>query len=324
MAMTPQARRLLDRFVEVGVVPYDRMSVLEARESLAASTALQGPAPEGLEVCDLLVAGADGRLPARLYVPPSAAAAPLVVYFHGGGWVTGGIGVADVFCRGLAAEAGCTVASVDYRLSPETPFPGPVEDCFAATAWLAARGGELGAAPGRLAVCGDSAGGNLAAAVALMARDRGGPAIERQLLLYASLVRTGSGDYRSHTENGSGVGLTRGEMEWFWDHYLARDEDAGNPYAAPLLAPDLAGLPPAAILTTEFDVLRDEGVAYAGRLAAAGVEAEVEIVPGVIHGFLWMDRYFGSEVAAAQAWLARGLAAGAPPASAAAERGAEA
>ena len=278
--MTPQARRLLDRFVEVGVVPYDRGTVLAARESVAASTALQGPAPEGLEVSDLLVAGADGRLPARVYVPPGADPAPLVVYFHGGGWVTGGIGVADVFCRGLAAgllrgrlgRVPAQSRDARSRARPRTASPPP-------PGWPRA---AASSAPHRrrVAVCGDSAGGNLAAAVALMARDRGGPAIERQLLLYASLAGPAASDYRSHTENGSGVGLTRGEMEWFWDHYLARDEDAENPYAAPLLAPDLAGLPPAAILTTEFDVLRDEGVAYAGRLAAAGVEAEVESSPG--------------------------------------------
>jgi acetyl esterase len=309
MGLAPQARRLLDRFDEVGVRSYAAMTVLEARASVQASIALQATPPSDVESTDLLVAGAAGLLPVRLYEPAGVGRGPLVVYFHGGGFVTGGIEIADAFCRGLAAASTSRIASVDYRLSPETCFPGPFDDCFAATASLAAAADELGAAPGRIVLCGDSAGGNLAAAVALAARDRGGPTIERLLLMYATLAPPGLGNFPSHVENGSGYGLDLAGLEWFWRHYLAEPGDGADPYAAPLLADDLAGLPPTFVLGAEFDLLRDEGTAFAGRLAAAGVPTAVEVMPGMIHGFLWMDRYFDSEAAAARALLADAIGA---------------
>jgi acetyl esterase len=308
MGLAPQARRLLDRFDEVGVKSYAAMTVLEARATVEASVALQAEPPAAVGSTDLLVAGAAGLLPARLYEPGGVDGGPLVVYFHGGGFVTGGIEVADAFCRGLAAAAASRVVSVGYRLSPETCFPGPFEDCFAATASLATAAGELGTAPGRVVLCGDSAGGNLAAAVALAARDRGGPAIERLLLMYATLAPPDHGDFPSYTENGSGYGLDLAGLEWFWRHYLGEPGDGTNPYAAPLLADDLSDLPPTFVLGAEFDLLRDEGTAFAERLAATGVPTAVEVVPGMIHGFLWMDRYFEAEAATARALLADAIA----------------
>jgi acetyl esterase len=266
MPLTAQARRLLDRFAAAGVEPFDRMSVLQARATVEAARRLQGE-PEDVAAVEDVLAG--GALPVRIYHPVRAQPGPWIVYLHGGGFVTGSVAVADTPCRALANATGRVVASVEYRLSPETPYPGPAEDCYAATRWLA----ELGEGPPVL--CGDSAGGNLAAAVTLMARDRGGPEIARQVLMYPTLAPTGRG--------AGGDGLTRAELDWFWAHYL---RDGDGPYAAPLLAADLSGLPPALIIAGEYDVLRDEGLAYAERLP----QAETLVYPGMIHGFFWMAR----------------------------------
>jgi acetyl esterase len=290
MPVTAQARRLLDRFDELGVKPYDQMGVLEARAVVAASLPLQGEPQDIDRVSDLLAAGAAGELPVRLYHPSREERLPLLVYFHGGGWVTGSVEIADTPCRALANATRSVVASVEYRLSPETKFPGAIEDCHAATRWLSAHAAEVGADATRLAVCGDSAGGNLAAAVALMSRDRGGPEIALQILMYPTLAPTTRGDFASHRENAEGYGLTRGGMEWFWQQYLGSPEDGLDAYASPLLAADLSGLPPAFIVAAEYDVLRDEGLAYAEQLRAAGVPVETLTYPGLIHGFFWMGR----------------------------------
>ena len=290
MPVTAQARRLLDRFEELGVKPYDEMGVLEARAVVAASLALQGDPPEMDRVSEVLAAGADGEVPVRVYRRSPDEPLPLLVYFHGGGWVTGSVDIADTPCRALAHATRSVVASVDYRLSPETKFPGGAEDCFAATRWLSEHAAELGADSTRMAVCGDSAGGNLAAAVTLMSRDRGGPEIAFQILMYPTLAPTTRGDFASHRENAEGYGLTRGGMEWFWRQYLRSPEDGLDAYASPLLAADLSGLPPAFIIAAEYDVLRDEGLAYAERLASAGVPVETLTYPGLIHGFFWMGK----------------------------------
>jgi len=288
--LTAQARRLLDRFAELGVKPYDQMSVLEAREVVVASRGLQEPPPDVDSVVDVLAPGAAGQLPVRIYHPSAEERLPLVVYLHGGGWVTGSVDIADTPCRALANAARTVVASVEYRRSPETKFPGPAEDCYAATCWLSEHAAELGADGTRLTVCGDSAGGNLAAALTLMARDRGRPDIAYQVLMYPTLMPTQRGELPSHRDNAEGYGLSRREMEWFWDHYLRDPADGLEPYASPLLAPDVSGLPPAFIVTAEFDVLRDEGRAYADRLRTAGVPVEMLVYPGLIHGFCWMGK----------------------------------
>lgn len=290
MTLTPESKRLLERFAQVGVLPYDRMSVLEARASVAAGIRLQGDPTPVERVEDVLAAGAAGQLPVRVYDPSPEELLPLIVYFHGGGWVTGGVDVADAPCRALAVGTHAVVASVGYRLSPETQHPGPSEDCYAATSWLAANAARWGADADRMVVSGDSAGGNLAAAVTLMARDRGGPGIAAQVLLYPPLAPARESSFASYQENAEGFGLTRGGIEWFWDHYLASPEDGADPYAAPLLARDLSGLPPALVVTAEYDPLRDDGTAYADRLRSAGVDVEHVGYPGLVHGFFWMAK----------------------------------
>jgi acetyl esterase len=208
------------------------------------------------------------------------------VWFHGGGWVVGDLESADATARHLTVGANCVVVSVDYRLAPETKFPGPAEDCYAATKWVAQNAASINVDPGRIAVGGDSAGGNLAAAISLMARDRGGPPLALQLLVYPVTDRDFSTE--SYIQNAEGYQLTRDSMVWYWEHYLKDDADAVNPYAAPLQAQDLRNLPPALVITAEYDPLRDEGEAYAHRLEAAGVNTTCTRYDGMIHGFFGM------------------------------------
>ncbi|HYH30374.1 MAG TPA: alpha/beta hydrolase [Pseudonocardia sp.] len=293
MPLKPDVQALLEQFEAQGVPPFNEMSVPQARDAIGAFRDLQGePEPVG-EVRDILVPGPAGDLPVRVYHPEPGTALPLLVYFHGGGWVVGNIEVVDKPCRALANASRCVVASAQYRLSPETKFPGPAEDCYAATSWLAEHAGELGADPAKVGVGGDSAGGNLAAAVALMARDRGGPRLDYQLLIYPVTAPARGTQFASYRDNADGYLLTRGSMEWFWDHYLRSPEDAKNPYAAPLHASDLSGLPPAMVITAEFDPLRDEGRAYAERLQEAGVKVVAKPYSGIIHGFFWMAGVLG-------------------------------
>jgi acetyl esterase len=288
MPVHPHVQALLDEFSRQNMPPLDELSPTQARLVALGFRDLQGePEPIG-ETRDIIVPGPAGKLPVRLYHPAPGKDLPLVVYFHGGGWVIGDIEVVDKPCRALANAARCVVASVNYRLSPETQFPGPAEDCYDATSWLAENASEIGADRRFVAVAGDSAGGNLAAVVALMARDRGGPALAYQLLIYPVTTTARDSEFVSYVDNADGYLLTRASMVWFWDHYLASAEDGKNPYAAPLRAPDLSRLPPAMIVTAEFDPLRDEGQAYARRLQQAGVAVKVSHYEGMIHGFFWM------------------------------------
>ncbi|HZD64921.1 MAG TPA: alpha/beta hydrolase [Acidimicrobiales bacterium] len=288
MSLDPQVQALLQQFEEQGMPRFEQMSVPQARDVAMAFRDLQGEPEEVPGIDNVLVPGLAGRLPVRVYHPAPGTTPPLVVYFHGGGWVIGNIEVVDRPCRGLANASGCVVASVDYRLSPETPFPGPVEDCYSATRWLAEHAADLGADPNRVAVSGDSAGGNLAAAVTLMARDRGQPSLAYQLLVYPVTAPARGTEFASYRDNGDGYLLTRAGMEWFWDHYVRSPQEARDPYASPLFATDLGGLPPALVVTAEYDPLRDEGRAYAERLGNAGVPVTSRLSEGVIHGFMWM------------------------------------
>jgi acetyl esterase len=243
-------------------------------------------------VADHLIPSTRGEpaLGVRVYTPAGEPPFPLLVYFHGGGWTIGNVDIGDAPCRALTNAAGAVVVSVEYRLGPEHKFPAPLEDCYAATAWAALMAAhapdQLGGDPDRLVVIGDSAGGNLAAAVALMARDRGGPKIARQVLIYP--VTDHRFDTPSYRDCAEGYLLTREAMRWFWRHYLHNRAEGRHPYASPLRAGDLAGLPPALIVTCEYDPLRDEGEAYGARLRAAGVPAKVSRYDGMIHGCFWM------------------------------------
>jgi acetyl esterase len=231
-----------------------------------------------------------GNVPVRIYTPEGKGPFPVLLYLHGGGWVLGGLDSHDDVCRSFCRRAGVLVVSADYRLAPEARHPAAIQDAYAALRWTAERAAELGGRPDRLAVGGDSAGGNLAAALALRARDRGGPKIAYQLLIYPVTVR----DFEtpSYRQYASGFGLTRKNMIWFWDRYLADAADADDPYAAPLRAADLAGLPPALLVTAECDVLRDEGEAYGARLAEAGVAVRGVRYMGLNHGFVRMGAAF--------------------------------
>lgn len=308
MTPGPEVAALLEKLRGLGARPYPELGVLRARHAIASGTWMQGERVPVASVRDLLVDGAAGRLPARLYHPAPGTALPLVVYLHGGGWTAGSVAAADRPCRALAAAAGAAVLSVEYRLAPETPFPGGLSDCVAAVRGLPARADELGVDAQRIAVAGESAGANLAAALALVLRDRGGPRLAHQLLLYPCLAPVEDDGYPSRRENAEGYQLGWADVRWFWEHYLdptTAAADARDPHAAPLLAPDLRGLPPATVVTAEFDPLRDEGIAYARRLRADGVPVELIEWAGAIHGFFWM----AGELAAGRELIARAGAA---------------
>jgi acetyl esterase len=281
----PQVVQLLERAARSPLPLYHAVPPHVARRLYRDTrSVLAPPAPE-LSSVRLLVA--DGRIAVRAYRPAGVGAEetlPALVYFHGGGWVIGDLDTHDVLCRQLANGARCAVFSVEYRLAPEDPFPAAVEDAVAATRWVASRARELKVDPARLAVGGDSAGGNLATVVALDARDRAGPALSFQLLIYPGTdQRCG---FPSHERNGEGYLLTRQSIAYFRGHYLPRADDWLDWRASPLLAKSLAGLPPAFVLTAGFDPLLDEGFAYAERLAKDSVEVAYLEYSDMIHGFI--------------------------------------
>jgi acetyl esterase len=256
------------------------------RAALAASPLPPIPKEAMHEVLDLTVPGPDCPIPVRLYRPSASTPLPLVVFFHGGGFVLGRIETHDPLCRSLARASGCAVASVEYRLAPETRFPGALEDAYAATAWLATQAQPLGLDTSRLAVCGDSAGGTLATTVAMLARDRHGPRISYQALIYPGTDF--AGESASMRELATGYMLSAAMIRWFAECYVGDSGNAGNPLVSPLRATDLAGLPPATVVTAEFDPLRDEGEAYADRLRDAGVGVVGRRYLGMPHGFASM------------------------------------
>jgi acetyl esterase len=285
----PDVARVTARFDAARVPRYDTLSVPTARALLDNVERLQAPAPPLEQVRDLLVPGAAGQLPARVYHPDPARQLPLVVYVHGGGWALGGIGPADRPCRRLALAGDCVVVSVEYRRAPETKFPGPLDDCLSAVRWLGANAEALGARADGLVLMGDSAGGNLVAATTQCLSQGGGPRINRQILLYPCLAPARTSTFASYQEYADGPLMSRSEMEWFWDHYLRSPADGQDPRAAPLLATDLTGQPPTTLALAELDPLRDEGLAYGERLREQGIPTEVTVYRGAAHGFWWMD-----------------------------------
>lgn len=265
------------------------ISIEEARAQIdAGSGLLQGEDVASVE--DRTIPGPDGNdIPVRVYRASDATDLPVVVYLHGGGFVLCGLGTHDGLCRATTNAVGCVTVSVDYRLAPEHRYPAAPRDSFAATQWVVDNAYDEGWDGSRLAVAGDSAGGNLSAVVAQMARDLGGPAIALQLLIYP--VVDPMGTYPSHSTNGHGYFLEQVDMDWYHEQYFASPADGTEPYAAPIRAESLAGLPPAYIVTAEFDPLRDEGEAYGAALQAAGVPTTVVRAPDMFHGFFNMGAY---------------------------------
>lgn len=279
----PQAQALLDALEAQGMPPFPQMTVPTARAAAKGFLDLQGE-PEPIAVEERRIPGPASQLPVRIYTPDGAGPRPLVVYFHGGGWVIGDLDIVDRPLRSIANRSGAVVVSVDYRLAPEHVAPAAFDDCYAATVWAAEHAAELGADASRLVVGGDSAGGHLAASVAQAALDRGGPAIAAQVLLFP--VTDFAFTTPSYSENADGKLLTRGAMEWFWAHYLGAQSDDIE-YLCPGRRADLSGLPPAYVATAEYDPLRDEGEAYAAKLEAAGVPVTRKRFDGLLHDFLW-------------------------------------
>jgi acetyl esterase len=285
MALDPQAKFLLEQMEAAGAPAMDTLSPVEARLTTDFS-ALAGEPEEVGKIENRNIPGPEGEIPVRIYTPKGEGPFPALVYYHGGGWVIGNLDMVDVPCRLLANKANCVVVSVDYRLAPEHKFPAAADDSYAAAKWVVENAAYIQADPERVAIGGDSAGGNLAAVVALMARDKGEISLAYQMLVYP--VTNHSYATESYTENADGYMLTKDSMVWFWNHYLRNEQDGKNPYASPLQAEELSGLPPALVLTGEFDPLRDEGEAYADRLKEAGVSVEATRYDGMIHGYFWM------------------------------------
>ena len=288
MALDPESQRLIDLMAAANRPAWNTLSPQAARELyLSLRPGAQGPRPSHVTVVDRTIPGPAGNLPVRIYRPAAAAAdakLPALVYAHGGGWVFGNLDSHDVLCAQLAIEAGIAVLHVDYRLAPEARFPGAFDDVVAALQWVAANGGSVGIDSTRLAIGGDSAGGNLAAAVSIWARDHGGPKLLMQLLAYPVTDAVARAESYRHFEDG--YGLNAITMEWFFDHYTPEKADRGDWRVSPLRAASLAGLPPALVVTAGYDPLRDEGRAYAWRLQQEGTQADLVEFGGMLHGFL--------------------------------------
>ena len=292
----PDARALLDLIEERKLPAMHTLTPVDARAFYRDRRFFtQPPPPDVGAVLDTRCEGPHGAIALRIYRPLGAGATPakgatlpVLVYYHGGGWTIGDLDTHDVLCRELCNGSGAVVVAVDYRMGPEHRFPAAVDDCLAATAWVHAQANELGVDRARLAVGGDSAGGNLAAVVAIVARDGGALPIAYQLLIYpATDMRRG---HPSHTANGSGYLLTTETITYYHDHYIADAAHDLDWRASPLLHPDLSRLPPALVLTAGFDPLRDEGLEYANRLVAAGNRATYVCFDRQIHGFITMGK----------------------------------
>lgn len=286
--------------------PVSQQTINDVRRSLDRfrPRRIGRPVPVGA-VRDVQIPRLGGSIGARFYVPTGSGPHPLLMFFHGGGWVWGDLDLSDHNCRTLSRNVGCAVLSVDYRLAPENKFPAGVDDCFAATRWAASEAEVLGIDPKRIAVGGESGGGTLATVTALRARDEGGAALCGQLLIYPPTDHY-SGKHESFVRYGAGYGATREMGTWFWDQYLSTAAQADDPHASPLRATNLTGLPAALVITAEYDILRDEGERYAERLSQAGVAVKSSRYAATIHGFFSMPGLFPESRAAmkeASEWL---------------------
>ena len=289
MPLHPQVEKALEQMAAAGP-PLHHMSPQQARTAMEAARGVADDPEKVGNVEDRLIPGVAGKQTIRVYTPEGDGPFPILVYFHGGGWVVGSINTVDTSCRALTNLAGCMVISADYRLAPEDKFPAAVDDCYAAVRWAALNAPALNGDASRIAVGGESAGANLAAAVTLKAQESGLPSLAYQLLMYP--VTAHAFDMPSHKENAEGYFLTTEMMAWFWDQYLASDTDGKNPLASPLRAStdQCRSLPSAFIATAEYDPLRDEGAAYAAKLREAGVAVEYTCFDGLIHGFMAMAK----------------------------------
>jgi len=280
MPLHPQVEALLKE--TASAPPFASMSVPEARAMVGMMAALAGEQVPVGAVRDITIPVEGTSIAARVYTPEGSGPFHVVVFMHGGGFVIGDLDSHDNMARTICRDAAAVVVALDYRMGPEHPFPAAPEDCYAATVWVAAHAAELGADASKLALCGDSAGGNLSAVVSQLARDRGGPAIRFAALIYPAVDMTANGG--SMEENAKGYFLEQADIDWFMDKYLPADADQTDPRASPALHPNLAGLPACFITTCEFDPLRDQAEAYAAALQANGVTATVKRYDGLIHG----------------------------------------
>jgi acetyl esterase len=287
MPLDPQVAALLERLRADGAKPFEELTVAKARVAARFFAELQGPPEDVAAVEHHFIPGPTADLPIRVYTPEGDGPFPGLVYFHGSGWVVLNIEVCDTTMRSLANSTGCVVIAVNYQKAPEHPFPVPFDDGWAALLWAAENAETFDIDAARIGVVGDSAGGNLAAAIALHARDAGGPHIAFQGLIYP--VTDYGWDTDSYRANAEGYLLQRASMEWFWRHYIPDPVLAADPRVSPLRAADHANLPPAFVATAEFDPLRDDGRLYAEKLVAAGVPTTYVDYAGMIHGFYWMQ-----------------------------------
>jgi acetyl esterase len=284
MPLHPQVVESMKKLEALGLPAITEVTPAQARiNSTVSRDAIPVEKEQVGSIEDRIVPGPAGDIPIRIYRPAGASNPPLIMLYHGGGWVVGDLESEDATCRGLCRRVGAVVISVDYRLAPETRYPGAVDDCYAATEWAVKNAKVLGIDASRIATSGTSAGGNLSGAIAQMARDKGNLSITHQVLFCP--VIDADFERKSYVANATGYGLTREGMMWFWDHYTGKGNDRFEPYASLIRAKDLSGLPPATIIAAEYDPLVDEAVAYADALEAAGVATTCTVYEGMTHGF---------------------------------------
>jgi len=289
MAIDPQTQKLLDAAKASGLPPVHWLPYPQARQRMLSAFIIKDTPVEVGNVQDIKIPCSWGDMDARVYTPSGTGPFPIVVFFHGGGWVLNSVETHDSVCRHMTQLSECIFVSVEYRVSPESKFPGPIDDAYSATQWVYDNATKLNGIPDKLAVAGDSSGGNQATVVCLLSRDRNGPPIKLQVLIYPVTDYFFPGTL-SYTEKATGFSLGRDQMMWFWNHYLNADDDVNNPYICPLRAESLANLPQAVILTAEHDPLRDEGEKYAEHLKEAGVDVDLTRFDGLMHGYIMQWR----------------------------------